>query len=99
METLQQYRSQVGRSQAKNIDKNVAKAEAKNRLRAFNKLTRGENGEIRIVSDPPLIVRGSPARRGLRGAAGTPVQDQADEASRQVQPVVEEPIRECGQHG
>ena len=56
LEALQQYRSQVGRSQAKNIDKNVAKAEAKNRLRAFNKLTREENGEIRIVSDPPLIV-------------------------------------------
>lgn len=56
VEALQQYRSQVGRSQAKNIDKNVAKAEAKNRLRAFNKLTREENGEIRIVSDPPLIV-------------------------------------------
>ena len=56
VKALQQYRSQVGRSQAKNIDKNVAKAEAKNRLRAFNKLTREENGEIRIVSDPPLIV-------------------------------------------
>ncbi len=56
VEALQQYRSQVGRSQAKNIDKYVAKAEAKNRLRAFNKLTREENGEIRIVSDPPLIV-------------------------------------------
>ena len=53
---LEHYRSQVSRSQAKNFDKNVAKAERKNSLRAFDRLTRNENGEIRIVSDPPLIV-------------------------------------------
>jgi uncharacterized protein (DUF2252 family) len=53
---LEQYRSQVSHSQAKNFDKNVAKAERKNSLRAFDRLTKSENGEIRIVSDPPLIV-------------------------------------------
>jgi uncharacterized protein (DUF2252 family) len=53
---LEQYRSQVSHSQAKNFNKNVAKAERKNSLRAFDKLTKSENGEIRIVSDPPLIV-------------------------------------------
>jgi len=53
---LEQYRSQVSRSQAKNFDKNVAKAERKNSLRAFDRLTKSANGEIRIVSDPPLIV-------------------------------------------
>ncbi len=56
VQALEQYRSQVSHSQAKNFDKNVAKAERKNSLRAFDRLTKSENGEIRIVSDPPLIV-------------------------------------------
>ena len=56
LQALEQYRSQVSRSQARNFDKAVAKAESKNSLRAFDKLTRNENGKIRIVSDPPLIV-------------------------------------------
>ena len=56
VQALKQYRSQVSHSQAKNFNKNVAKAERKNSLRAFDKLTTSENGEIRIVSDPPLIV-------------------------------------------
>ena len=56
LQTLEQYRSQVSRSQAKNFDKNVAKAESKNSLRAFDRLTQRENGSVRIVSDPPLIV-------------------------------------------
>jgi uncharacterized protein (DUF2252 family) len=56
VESLQRYRSQVSRGQARNFDKNVAKAESKNSLRAFSKLARQQNGEIRIVSDPPLIV-------------------------------------------
>jgi uncharacterized protein (DUF2252 family) len=56
VESLERYRSQVSRSQARNFDKNVAKAESKNSLRAFSKLTQQQNGEIRIVSDPPLIV-------------------------------------------
>ena len=56
VQALEQYRSQVSRSQAKNFEKNVAKAERKNSMRAFDKLTTTENGEIRIVSDPPLIV-------------------------------------------
>jgi uncharacterized protein (DUF2252 family) len=56
VQALEQYRSQVDRSQAKTFHKNVAKAQRKNSLRAFDKLTRSDNGEIRIVSDPPLIV-------------------------------------------
>ena len=56
VQALEQYRSQVSHSQAKNFNKNVAKAERKNSLRAFDRLTKSENGEIRIVSDPPLIV-------------------------------------------
>jgi hypothetical protein len=53
---LEQYRSQVSKKAAKNYDKTVAKAESKNSLRAFSKLTRKVDGELRIISDPPLIV-------------------------------------------
>ena len=38
-----------------NFDKNVAKARRKTSDRAFSKLAREVDGEIRIVSDPPLI--------------------------------------------
>jgi uncharacterized protein (DUF2252 family) len=56
LEALEQYRADVSRKAAKNYDKAVAKAERKNSLRAFNKLTRSVDGELRIISDPPLIV-------------------------------------------
>jgi uncharacterized protein (DUF2252 family) len=56
LEVIEQYRSQVTRKVARNFDKAKAKAESKNSLRAMTKLTREENGELRIVSDPPLIV-------------------------------------------
>jgi uncharacterized protein (DUF2252 family) len=52
---LEQYRSQVKRKAARTYDKNIAKAESKNSLRAFDKLTNRVDGELRIVSDPPLI--------------------------------------------
>ena len=38
------------------MEKNLAKARAKDSLRAFSKLTTIVDGEPRIVSDPPLIV-------------------------------------------
>jgi uncharacterized protein (DUF2252 family) len=55
LETLDKYRSQVKRRAARNYDKAVAKAESKNSLRAFAKLTHSVDGELRIISDPPLI--------------------------------------------
>ena len=42
--------------QVKRAQRNVAKARAKDSLRAFGKLTEMVNGETRIVSDPPVIV-------------------------------------------
>ena len=42
--------------QVKRAQRNVAKARAKDSLRAFGKLTEMVNGEPRIVSDPPVIV-------------------------------------------
>jgi uncharacterized protein (DUF2252 family) len=56
VETLNRYRAQVDKKAARNYDKNVAKAERKNSMRAFNKLTHSVDGELRIISDPPLIV-------------------------------------------
>ena len=56
LEVLEQYRSQVKKKVAKGFDKARAKAESKNSLRAQAKLTREEDGELRIISDPPLIV-------------------------------------------
>jgi uncharacterized protein (DUF2252 family) len=63
--TLDQYRSQVKRKAVRNYDKAVAKAEQKNSLRAFDKLTHEQDGELRIVSDPPLI---TPVEEVFKGA-------------------------------
>jgi uncharacterized protein (DUF2252 family) len=46
----------VGKSRRKGLDKALAKARAKDSLRAFAKLTHEVDGEPRIISDPPLIV-------------------------------------------
>jgi uncharacterized protein (DUF2252 family) len=56
LDVLERYRSQVSRKVARNFDKAKAKAESKNSLRALTKLAREEDGELRIISDPPLIV-------------------------------------------
>jgi uncharacterized protein (DUF2252 family) len=50
----------------------AAKAETKNNLKAFNKLTRVEDGEIRFVSDPPLLV---PVSELFSGVEATRVED------------------------
>ncbi len=68
---LEQYRSQVKRKAARNYDKNVAKAESKNSLRAFAKLTQSVDGELRIVSDPPLI---TPVEDVFKGAPSGEIQ-------------------------
>jgi uncharacterized protein (DUF2252 family) len=62
---VDQYRSKVKRQAAKNYDKNIAKAESKNSLRAFAKLAQSVDGELRIVSDPPLI---TPVEEVFKGA-------------------------------
>jgi hypothetical protein len=41
----------------KRLDRLVAKAGTKNSLKAFTKLTEQVDGQTRIISDPPLIVR------------------------------------------
>jgi uncharacterized protein (DUF2252 family) len=49
--------SQATAKERKRAEKNVAKARTKDSLKAFAKLTEVVDGERRIVSDPPLIVR------------------------------------------
>src|SRR5262249_23297259 len=56
IDVIERYRDMVNKKQAKNFDKGVAKAESKNSLRAFAKLTRQDGDRLRMVSDPPLIV-------------------------------------------
>jgi uncharacterized protein (DUF2252 family) len=58
-ETLDRYASQVKASEVARMNKVVAKAETKDSLKAFAKLTEVVDGEVRIASDAPLMV---PAR-------------------------------------
>ena len=53
---LAQFQSAASAKRRKLMEKNLAKARAKDSLRAFSKLTTIVDGETRIVSDPPLIV-------------------------------------------
>jgi uncharacterized protein (DUF2252 family) len=51
-----QWSAQATTKQRKRFDRNVAKARAKDSMRAFDRLTHFVDGHPRIVSDPPLIV-------------------------------------------
>jgi hypothetical protein len=54
---MPQLRAQIGGKMRKRLDKAVAKAFQRDNVQAFSKLSSTVNGERRIVSDPPLIVR------------------------------------------
>jgi uncharacterized protein (DUF2252 family) len=51
-----QVQEQMNRSQQKRFTRNVAKARAKDSIKAFDKLVRIVDGQPRLVGDPPLIV-------------------------------------------
>jgi uncharacterized protein (DUF2252 family) len=53
------WRDQVPTAEAERIERLVAKAQLKDNLKAFSKLTHVVDGEVRIISDPPLIVPAS----------------------------------------
>jgi uncharacterized protein (DUF2252 family) len=53
---LEQWQAEAPKKDIKAADRNVAKARAKDSQRALSKLTHRVDGELRIVSDPPLIV-------------------------------------------
>ncbi len=53
---LDRFSDQLTKRHRKTLDRAVAKAESKNRMRALSKLAKRVDGELRIISDPPLIV-------------------------------------------
>ena len=52
----EQMSPDVSKRELKTFDKTVAKAQRKTRMRAFSKLTEVVDGELRIASDPPVLV-------------------------------------------
>ncbi len=55
-EVLARWSAKVSADDVKRAQRNIAKAETKDNLKALNKLTHVVDGEYRIVSDPPLLV-------------------------------------------
>jgi len=55
-EVVAQLGALASRERLREFERNVAKARAKDNLRALKRLTRRVDGKLRIVSDPPLIV-------------------------------------------
>ena len=53
---MEKFASEVSAKRRALFEKDVAKARAKDSMRAFDKLTQLVDGEPRIISDPPLIV-------------------------------------------
>jgi uncharacterized protein (DUF2252 family) len=53
---IAQFQSTASAKRRKVMEKNLAKTQAKDSLRAFSKLTTIVDGQPRIISDPPLIV-------------------------------------------
>jgi uncharacterized protein (DUF2252 family) len=61
------WESAAGEKEAATFRRNLEKTRAKDRMRALSKLTREVDGELRIVSEPPLIV---PVDELVEDAAG-----------------------------
>jgi uncharacterized protein (DUF2252 family) len=55
-ELMQLVNEAASRKQAKRAEKNVAKAQTKDSMKAFTRLTEIIDGQPRIAADPPLIV-------------------------------------------
>ena len=53
---LERFSDELTKKRRKKLDRAVVKAEAKNRMRALSRLARRVDGELRLISDPPLIV-------------------------------------------
>jgi uncharacterized protein (DUF2252 family) len=54
--TFDEYRKEASAEEYKRFERNLAKAQSKDNMKAFAKLTERVGGEYRIKSDPPLIV-------------------------------------------
>jgi uncharacterized protein (DUF2252 family) len=55
-EMSNRWGSQASPETIENLQRTAAKAERKNQLKAFDKLTRVDDGVVRFASDPPLLV-------------------------------------------
>ncbi len=55
--TLERSQQKVGKEERRRARRNLEKAQAKDRMRAFRKLTERADGSLRFRSDPPLLVR------------------------------------------
>jgi uncharacterized protein (DUF2252 family) len=55
-EILARVREGLGEKAARKLQREMERAEGKNSLRALAKLTTRVNGELRLISDPPLVV-------------------------------------------
>jgi uncharacterized protein (DUF2252 family) len=55
-DTVKQFATQFKPKQVKRAEKTLAKARTRDSMSAFSKLTRMVDGQVRIVSEPPLIV-------------------------------------------
>ena len=51
-----EYRSRLSAEEVKRFERNLAKAQGKDNMKAFSKLTELVDGEYRIKSDPPVVV-------------------------------------------
>ena len=56
LDIVARWGQEVGAAATKNLQRNVEKAESKDRLKAAAKLTHLVDGEPRFLSDPPLLV-------------------------------------------
>ena len=54
---ISRWRKHLSNREVKSIERAAAKAASKNSLKAFAKLTERVDGDVQIVSDPPLVVR------------------------------------------
>jgi len=55
-QTFNDYRRRATPEEVKRFEKNLAKAQSKDNMKAFSKLTELVDGDYRIKSDPPLII-------------------------------------------
>lgn len=65
---MAQFSDKVTKEQRKTAEKLVGKAKAKNSARAITKFTEVVDGELRIISDPPVIVPLRDLAQDKRGA-------------------------------
>jgi hypothetical protein len=93
-EILARARAGLGEKAARKLKRDMEQAERKDRLRARDKLTHRVNGELRLISDPPLMVPlgellPEAGASALRAGMASIVRDYADSVRPDLRRVVE----------